>query len=169
MSNKCFLSRSHLQQCILWILCNNITFYAGDDEIVTKIPNTQLADIRVSNLSSLKISQVKQTLHFAYNYLNDIPELVNDITSEITNSCDKVITDGSRSFRVTWVGYTPAGLEVVVNCKLKVPPKSGAYHAARQEVMEAIARVVKRKGVEFAPPTEVKLVGSDSPLPQMND
>ena len=151
--------------CISWISRNNSLCFIGDDEIVTKIPNTQLADIRVSNLSSLKISQVKQTLHFAYNYLNDIPELVNDIKSEITKSCHKVITDGSRSFRVTWVGYNPAGLEVVVNCKLKVPPKSGAYHTARQEIMEAIARVVKRKGVEFAPPTEVKLVGNDNPLP----
>jgi hypothetical protein len=105
------------------------------------------------------MSQVKQTLCFTYNYLNDIPELVNEIKKEIVETCDKVITDGSRSLRVVWTGYTPMGLEVDVNCKLSVPPKSGAYHKARQEVMEAIARVVKRKGVEFSPPTEVKLMG----------
>lgn len=106
----------------------------------------------------MKVSQVKQSLSFAYNYLHDIPDLVKDIKKEIAETCSSVITDESRPLRVTWVGYTPTSLEVVVNCKLKVPPASGAYHEARQEIMEAIARVVKRKGVEFAPPTEVKLM-----------
>ena len=109
----------------------------------------------------MKISQVKQTLCFAYEYLHDIQDLVEEIKKEIGESCDEVIMDGSRSFRVTWSGYTPAGLEVIVNCKLKAPPKSGAYHVARQKVNEAIARAVKRKGIDFAPPTEVKLVGGN--------
>ena len=79
---------------------------------------------------------------------------------EIPLSCDKVITDGSRPFRVKWVGYRPDGLEVVVDCRLKVPPTSSAYHDARQDIMEAIARVVKRKGIQFSPPTALKLVNT---------
>lgn len=134
--------------------------FAGSDEIVTKIPNTQLSDIRVSNLSRVKLSQVKQSLCFKYDYLYDIPELVNEIKKEIPLSCDKVITDGSRPFRVKWVGYRPDGLEVVVDCRLKVPPTSSAYHDARQDIMEAIARVVKRKGIQFSPPTALKLVSN---------
>ena len=130
----------------------------ADDEIITKIPNSQLSNIRVSNLSTLKISQVKQSLSFAYNYLDVIPDLVIDIKKEIADSCDKVISDATRKLRVNWTGYSPTGLEVVVNCKLSVPPGTGAYHEARQEIMEAIARAVRRNGVEFSPPTEVKLV-----------
>ncbi|KAL3799966.1 hypothetical protein HJC23_007439 [Cyclotella cryptica] len=132
----------------------------GSDEIVTKIPNTQLSDIRVSNLSRVKLSQVKQNLCFKYDYLDDIPELVHEIKKEIPLSCDKVIIDGSRPFRVKWVGYRPDGLEVVVDCRLKVPLTSSAYHDARQDIMEAIARVVKRKGIKFSPPTALKLVST---------
>lgn len=137
----------------------SISVYPADDEIVTKIPNTQLSDIRVSNLSNLKISQVKQSLTFAYEYLHRIPELVKEIKKEIVESCNRVITDGSRSFRVNWTGYTPTGIDVVVNCKVKAQPGSGAYHEARQEIMEAIARAVKRMDVKFSPPTEVRIVG----------
>jgi small-conductance mechanosensitive channel len=87
-----------------------------------------------------------------------IPDLVIDIKKAILDSCDKVISDATRKLSVYWTGYSATGLEVVVNCKLSVPPKTGAYNEARQEIMEAIARAVRRNGVEFSPPTEVKLV-----------
>ena len=105
--------------------------YEGYDEIITKIPNTQLSDIRVSNLSNLKFSQVKQSLYFEFKHLDDMPDFVNELEKAI-KSCNKVISDGSRFFLVTWTGYTPKGLEVVVDCKVKYKPGSGAYYAARQ-------------------------------------
>ena len=41
----------------------------ASDEHITRIPNNQLSDIRISNLSRVKFSQVKQTLHFKYEDL----------------------------------------------------------------------------------------------------
>jgi hypothetical protein len=133
---------------------------AGSDEIITKIPNNQLSNIRISNLSRLKRSQVLQSLTFKYDYLGDIPELCKEMKDEIATSCGEVITDGSATFRVSWAGYDTEGLNVVVDCTLKVPPKTGSYHVARQEIMEAIARVVKQKGIAFSPPAEVKIIGT---------
>lgn len=63
--------------------------------------------------------------------MDDMPDFVNELDKAI-KSCDKVISDGSRFFLVTWMGYTPKGLEVVVNCKVKYKPGSVAYYAARQ-------------------------------------
>ena len=51
----------------------------GFDEVITKIPNTQLSDIRISNRSRLKFSQVKQKLRFRYEDIDKIPSLVEDI------------------------------------------------------------------------------------------
>lgn len=125
----------------------------GFDEVITRIPNTQLSDIRVSNRSRMKFSQVKQRLRFKYEDLDLIPELCNDIRDEIAASCPKVVTDGSRTFRVAWTDYADDHVEVVVDCRLRNKPTGTLYYEARQGILEAIAQAVKKKRVEFAPPT----------------
>jgi len=124
----------------------------GFDEVITKIPNTQLSDIRISNRSRLKFSQVKQKLRFRYEDIDKIPSLVDDIRAEIVSSCPKVVTDGSRTFRVRWVDYADDHIEVLVDCRLRNKPTGEKYYEARQGVLEAIAMAVKRNGVEFAIP-----------------
>ena len=124
----------------------------GFDEVITRIPNTQLSDIRVSNRSRMKFSQVKQRLRFKYEDLDLIPELCNDIRDEIAASCPKVVTDGSRTFRVAWTDYSDDHVEVVVDCRLRNKPTGAKYYEARQGILEAIAQAAKKKGVEFAPP-----------------
>lgn len=127
----------------------------GTDEMVIKIPNTQLADIRISNRARTKFSQVKQNLHFKYDDLDKIPSLVNEIRDEIAASCPKVITDGSRPFYVKWVDFDRDHVKVLVDCRLRNPPSGEKYYEARQGILEAIARAVRRKKVDFAMPTEV--------------
>ena len=100
----------------------------------------------------MKFSQVKQTLRFRYQDLEIIPDLVNEIRLEIAASCPKVITDGSRVFRVKWVDFCDDHVEVLVDCRLRNPPTGEQYYEARQGVLEAIARATKRKNVEFAVP-----------------
>ena len=100
----------------------------------------------------MRFSQVKQTLRFRYQDLDKIPDLVNDIREEIAASCPKVITDGSRTFRVKWVDFCDDHVEVLVDCRLRNPPSGDNYYEARQGVLEAIARATKKKRVEFAVP-----------------
>ena len=112
----------------------------GFDEVITKIPNTQLSDIRISNRSRMIYSQVKQRLRFEYEAIDIIPELCEEIREEIARSCPKVITDGSRTFRVKWTDYQSDHVEVVVDCRLRNGPSGEKYYEARQGILEAIAR-----------------------------
>ena len=122
----------------------------GSDELITKIPNTHLSDIRISNRSRMKFSQVKQQLNFKHEDMGRIPDLCAEIRKEIAASCPKVVTDGSRTFRVKWVDFGKDSVEVTVDCRLNTPPIGEEYYEARQIVLEAIAKAVQRSGVEFA-------------------
>lgn len=101
----------------------------------------------------MKFSQVKQVLHFKYQDIDKIPALMNEIKEEIIASCPKVVTDGSRVFRVRWTGYEHDHIKVLVDCRLRNPPTGEPYFAARQGVLEAVARAVHNKKIEFALPT----------------
>ena len=121
----------------------------GPDEIVTKIPNSQIAKQRVSNLSRLEKSQVKTTIYFAYEDLDKLPAVIANIKREIGDSCPNLITDGSRPFRITWTDYKDDHLEVLVQCHFKYPPSSDAYWDTRQNVLLAIGRAAKKANVQF--------------------
>lgn len=121
----------------------------GNDEVVIKIPNSQLADQRVSNLSRLSKSQVKQALWFAYEDIDRLPEIIKQIKLEIKENCPSLITDGSRPFRVHWRDYKDDHVEVVVDCHFQHPPSSDEYWDTRQSVLLAIARAARDVGVPF--------------------
>lgn len=122
----------------------------GSDELITTIPNTQLSDIRISNRSRMRFSQVKQTLYFKHEDLGKMPSLCAAIRKEIADTCSLVVADGSRTFRVKLVEIGKDAVEVVVDCRLRTPPIGEQYFEAREDVLEAIARAVERAGVEFA-------------------
>jgi hypothetical protein len=124
--------------------------HAGSDELVTKIPNTQLSNIRISNRSRMQFSQVKQQLNFKHEDMGRIPDVCAVIRKEIASSCPKVVTDASKTFQVKWLDFGKDGVEVIVDCRLKTPPIGEEYYDARQGILEAIARAVKASGVEFA-------------------
>mmetsp|Transcript_17898 Transcript_17898/g.41075 ORF Transcript_17898/g.41075 Transcript_17898/m.41075 type:complete len:460 (-) Transcript_17898:161-1540(-) len=120
----------------------------GVDEMITSIPNSQLSGVRICNKSRMKYSGVQQKLLFSYEDIDKIPQLVVDIKDEIRQSCPKVITNGSRPFGVSWTDYGPQHLTVSIDCRLANPPSGSDYYDARQGVLEAIARAMKKNGVE---------------------
>jgi small-conductance mechanosensitive channel len=128
----------------------------GQDGIVVRIPNAQIATQRVQNLSQTATSEVKQTLWFKYDDIDTIPMVVEEIKKEIRASCPKLITDGSRPFRVYWSEFKDDHLEVMVNINFSISPAFGLECMEnRQVVMQAIGRAVKNSGVEFAMPNYI--------------
>jgi small-conductance mechanosensitive channel len=126
------------------------TVLRGGDNIITSIPNSQLASQKISNLSRVRLAQVKQTLRFHYNDADEIPGLLQTIRREVQASCPQLITNGSRPFRVYFTNFNEDHLEVMVDTHHSVKPIGDEYWNARQLVLLAIARAVKLHGVQFA-------------------
>ncbi len=138
------------------------TLIRGPDEIMVTVPNADLAGERVSNLSRIQKSQVKQTLRFEYKDADKLPLLVEDIKEEIKSACPLLISDGSRPFRVHFTGFGSDHCEVRVNAHFNIKPVGdeywdnrqrvilAEYWDNRQRVILAIQKAVKKHGVEFA-------------------
>ena len=135
----------------------------GFDEIVMKIPNSQLANQRVSNVSRMRKSQVKQFLWIGYNDIYKIPQFIEDVKVEIKSSCPLLIDDGTRPFWVHWREFASDHLEIVVDTHHNIKPSSLEYYNNRQAVLLAIARAAKKNYVEFAVPTLQLKTGAPSP------
>ena len=123
------------------------------DNIVQRIPNSQLTNTRVSNLSRMEKSRVNQKLRFKYQDLKKLPKVLGDIKAEIADSCPALISDGSKPFQALLVEYAPDHISAVVNCHFTIPVASREYADNRQTVLLAIARAVERNGVSFALPS----------------
>jgi hypothetical protein len=117
---------------------------------MVNIPNTLLANQKISNLSRVVRSQIKQTLRFHYADADEIPALLETIKFEIQASCPKLITDGSRPFRVYWTDYKEDHLEVMVDTHHYTPILGDDYYETRQAVLLAIHRAVKQHNLQFA-------------------
>lgn len=120
------------------------------------IPNSQVVGQRIQNLSRADNCQVQLTLWFSYDDIDKMEAIVKAIKDEIRASCPKLITDGSRPFRVHFSDFKDDHLEVEVNVNFNFSPSNGdEYLDNRQVVLQAIARAVKKNGVEFALPNRV--------------
>ena len=86
--------------------------------------------------------------------MDRIPALLTCIKDEIKETCPTVITDGSHPFRVYWTSFEADHLEISVDCRLKSPPVGDLFYDARQNILIAIARAVKKMQINFAMPTE---------------
>ena len=51
-------------------------------DVITKIPNSQIVNERVSNISRATISRLSQTLRFSYTDIDKIPKVLADIKGE---------------------------------------------------------------------------------------
>ena len=126
------------------------TVFRSGDETMQSVPNALLSEQKISNLSRIRQSQVKQTLRFHLSDTEKIPMLVDTIREEIKASCPRLITDGTRPFRVFWTAFCEDHLEVEVITHHMIAPIGDAYFKNRQEVLMAIARSVKKCDMEFA-------------------
>ena len=137
------------------------TTLRGGDNIITRVPNSMLASQKVSNLSRLKQSQVKQTLRFHYEDANVIPQVLDSIKQEIVKSCPRLIKNNSRPFRVFLTNFNEDHLEVMVDTHHNIAPLGDAYWINRQEVLLAILRAIKQNNIALA---EMFRVASHNPL-----
>ena len=119
------------------------------DELTIDVPNNDLANQRLVNLSRATKSQVKQTLRFSYDDVDKLPVVLDDILAEIKTSCPALITDGSRPFHAHWSDYKDKHLEVVVQCHFDIKPTGKAYWENKQHMLQAIDRAVKKNDVQF--------------------
>lgn len=130
------------------------TEICGFDNVAIRIPNSQLVNQRVSNISRTKRSQVKQVLRFHYSDSKNIPKVLSDIKEEIRSSCPKLITDGSKPFHALLSSYQPDHVQAELNCHFNIQPGSREFATNREQVLLAIARGVEKSyGVEFAIPS----------------
>ena len=129
------------------------THLMGTDNISVRIPNSQLAGQRVSNLSRMTRTQVKQILRFKYSDLEKLPMVLEDIKRGIQANCPKLITDGSKPFQALLTQYEADHVQAVINCHFDIEPTSGESAEMRQMVMLSIAEATKRNDIEFAIPS----------------
>uniref|UniRef100_A0A7S0TAV2 Mechanosensitive ion channel MscS domain-containing protein n=1 Tax=Pseudo-nitzschia delicatissima TaxID=44447 RepID=A0A7S0TAV2_9STRA len=120
----------------------------GSDDILYTVPNTELVNTKLSNLSRVKSCQVSQTLRFPYSAMEKLTKLSHDIKAEIRTACPAVITDGSRPFRCYWTNFQKDYLEVMVNAHFRIPPVGDAYYENRQRCLLAIDRAIRRNEIE---------------------
>lgn len=128
------------------------TLVRTGDEASVSVPNSDLAKSKVSNLSRVYFSQVRQVLRFQYQDVDKLPALVKDMKEEIQKSCPKLITDGTRPFRVHWTDYHRDYLEVTVNSYYTIKPIVDEYWDNRMQVLMAIHRAVEKNQMRFAKP-----------------
>lgn len=124
----------------------------GYDEIITKVPNSEVANQKVSNISRISRSQVKQVLYLDYKDIAKIGSLITDIKTEIARSCPKLVTDGTRPFWCHWREFKETNLEVVVDTHFLIRHGCAQYFDTKQAVLEAIARAARKNDVKFAMP-----------------
>lgn len=125
----------------------------GSDSIAIKIPNSQLTNQRVANLSRIEVSQVLQTLRFKYTDLDKVPGVLEDIKEEIRKSCPKLIVDGSKPFQALLSAYKEDHVQAMINSNFYIPPTSAEYAENKQEVLLAIARTLDKNGLKVALPS----------------
>ena len=127
------------------------------NNLQVRIPNSEIANKRVYNISRLKRSRVKQKVRFRYNDIDKVPVLMHDIKEEIKKACPKVITDGSRPFRAHWREYNHDHITCVCVIHLNIPPETQEYYDNQERVLMAIATAAKKNNVQFALPYRVSV------------
>lgn len=128
------------------------TYIQGYDNIVTRIPNSQMTKSRLSNLSRTTRSRLRQYLRFKHADIDKLPALLEDIKQEIKLACPKLVSDGSKSFHAVLTSFEADHIQGMVLAHFDIPPATGEFTRNRSTVVFAIGRTMKKHGVDFAPP-----------------
>ena len=115
----------------------------------TDIFYSKLSGQKFSNISRMRRSHIKFDFKFNISDMHRVQEIVSSIKQEIVDSCPKLITDGSRPFRVIWTDVRGDHLVVAVDTHHNVPPSCNEHWATREQVLYAIARATEKIGVKF--------------------
>lgn len=135
------------------------------DETVVKIPNPQLANQRISNISRITKCQVNVKLRIAYADYKKIPKYCEVLKNRLFEECPDLITDGSRPFRVHWRGFETDHLKVVVDTHHNCKPVGDVFYDTQQHVFEVIMKVAEECQINFAMPLyQLNVNGRDSDI-----
>jgi len=139
------------------------TILVGSDDVEIRIPNTQVAQQRVSNLSHVTTSRVQQILRFRYSDLYKLPKVLDSIKDEIRKNCDSdaLILDGSKPFDAVLTKYEPDHVQAEVVVCFDLKPGSHEFIQQRQRVLLSIAYALQANNVAFAIPSIRYHTGTD--------
>ena len=131
----------------------------GSDHVPIRVPNSQIVGKRVSMLSKVTKSQVKQILRFKYSDMDKLPKLIKDIEQEIIAACsdgddnnDDTNSKMNKPPQVVLAQYEADHIQVAVSCSFDIKPGSSEFAEMREKVLFAIANAVKKNRMEFAIP-----------------
>ena len=110
---------------------------------------------KFSNISRMQKSQTKFQLRFNLHDMYRIDEIAEAIRKELIESCPKLITDGSRPFRVMWTDICEDHIVLTVDTHHNVPPACNAYWKTREQVLLSISNATKKVKAKFAMPVQV--------------
>lgn len=136
------------------------TVIQGYDNIVTRIPNSQLTKLKISNLSRVKRSRLRQNIRFKHADIDKLPACLADIKDEIKLACPKLVSDGTKSFHVVLTSFEADHIQGMVLAHFDIQPVTAEFIRNRQDVVFAIARAMQKNGVECALPAIAYNVGS---------
>jgi small-conductance mechanosensitive channel len=111
----------------------------GGDDIQVKNPDSKLAGQKCSNISRMQRSQIKFDLKFNIYDLHRVQEIAASIKQNIVDSCPKLITDGSKPFRVIWTDVGDEHLVITVDTYHDAPRSWNEHWAIREQAMYGIA------------------------------
>lgn len=126
------------------------TKFRGSDNMETIVPNALISSQKVTNVSRIKISQVKQIIRIRYQDANKIQTIIKDIKNEIILSCPKLIQDNKiRPFRIYWTDYKNDHLEVMIDTHHMISPSTDEYYNNREQLLFAIYRAIKNNNIQL--------------------
>lgn len=129
------------------------TLIKGFDNIITRIPNSQLTSARIQNLSRVKQSRLKHTVRFRYDDIEKLPDVLKDIKEEIRLSCPKLAT--KRPFHAVLISYEADHINCMVLAHFDIQPSTGAFINNRHDFLLAIARAMRKHNISFALPAMI--------------
>jgi hypothetical protein len=125
----------------------HIFLSVASDKTIVKIPSRQIAHQRVTNMSRVRKSQVKQVPRFNYADIDKIPKLVNEIKIAMKRDfAEELIADGTRPFHVHWTDMEHDHLQLQCDFRFDAPPIGTAAMDRKQRVLMTLAKVVKENG-----------------------
>jgi len=134
-------------------------FVAGANDYIVRIPNSYLANQRISYVSRAKRSQVFEKLRFQYKDLDRIPDILEEIKNELKRACDPI----PKPYDIFMNDFKEDHVEVVLDLHFNVKASGNAYFENSEKVFDAVWRVLQRNDVELAVPVyqERKITRND--------
>lgn len=120
------------------------------------IPNSVFATVVVENPSRMSHRRIYETLGVRYQDVTVVDAIVRDIRAMLAARDD---VDSQQPLIVNLVSFGASSLEIMIYC-LVTEKRWVAFHALKEDVMLAVAGIVRQHGAEIAYPTSTLHVAS---------